>query len=311
MEQEKEIQFIPEDNLLEFLPFGALSQQQNWGIDFCKINEAWRQTTGSGIKVAILDTGIVDHPDLFWTPDSAFNESMDPNYLDEKSGHGTHVAGIVAAKNNEFGVVGVAPDCTIIPIKVLNNNGGGSFESIRKGIIKAMEVGADIITMSLGSPSPPPPQSKIHETIIEATNKGIIVLAAAGNDGGATNYPAKYPEVIAVGAIDDQGNLASFTSGDLDVDSVGPGVDIYSTFLNQGYAKMSGTSQATPFIAGLCALCLSFTRNNPHLPQINNYIDMLKVLDMLSDDEKYVQNGGPKKWGFGAPKIINVDWKTV
>jgi minor extracellular protease Epr len=305
----EDIKFIPDDLPIEILPFGALSQQQNWGIEFCKIEEAWRQTTGTGIRVAVLDTGISEHPDLNWSPDLTFNCSMDPTYIDEKSGHGTHVAGIIGAKNNAFGVVGVAPDCILIPIKVLNNNGGGSYESIVSGIEKAIESKADIISMSLGSSSAPP--DKVHQVIKKAADAGIIILAAAGNDGGVTNFPARYEEVIAVAAIDENGDYATFTSGDDTVDSVAPGVGIYSTFLNQGYAKMSGTSQACPFVAGLCALALSFTRANPDLPQIKNYIDMLRVLDLLSDDTKYVNAGGPKKWGFGAPKIANVDWRQV
>lgn len=305
----EDIRFIPDDLPIEILPFGALSQQQNWGIGFCKIEEAWRQTTGTGIRVAVLDTGIAEHPDLNWSPDLTFNCSMDSTYIDEKSGHGTHVAGIIGAKNNDFGVVGVAPDCILIPIKVLNNNGGGSYESIVSGIEKAIESKADIISMSLGSSSAPP--DKVHQVIKKAADAGIIILAAAGNDGGVTNFPARYEEVIAVAAIDENGDYATFTSGDDTVDSVAPGVGIYSTFLNQGYAKMSGTSQACPFVAGLCALALSFTRANPDLPQIKNYIDMLRVLDLLSDDTKYVNAGGPKKWGFGAPKIANVDWRQV
>jgi minor extracellular protease Epr len=305
----EDIRFIPDDLPIEILPFGALSQQQNWGIEFCKIEEAWRQTTGTGIRVAVLDTGISEHPDLNWSSDLTFNCSMDSTYIDEKSGHGTHVAGIIGAKNNAFGVVGVAPDCILIPIKVLNNNGGGSYESIVSGIEKAIESKADIISMSLGSNSAPP--DKVHQVIKKAADAGIIILAAAGNDGGVTNYPARYEEVIAVAAIDENGDYATFTSGDDTVDSVAPGVGIYSTFLNQGYAKMSGTSQACPFVAGLCALALSFTRANPDLPQIKNYIDMLRVLDLLSDDTKYVNAGGPKKWGFGAPKIANVDWRQV
>ena len=305
----EDIKFIPDDLPIEILPFGALSQQQNWGIEFCKIEEAWRQTTGTGIRVAVLDTGISEHPDLNWSPDLTFNCSMDPTYIDEKSGHGTHVAGIIGAKNNAFGVVGVAPDCILIPIKVLNNNGGGSYESIVSGIEKAIESKADIISMSLGSSSAPP--DKVHQVIKKAADAGIIILAAAGNDGGVTNFPARYEEVIAVAAIDENGDYATFTSGDDTVDSVAPGVGIYSTFLNQGYAKMSGTSQACPCVAGLCALALSFTRANPDLPQIKNYIDMLRVLDLLSDDTKYVNAGGSKKWGFGAPKIANVDWRQV
>lgn len=304
-----EIKFIPdEDQVVERVDFISLSQERNWGINACLIEEAWRQTKGAGIKVAVLDTGISEHDDLKGAWTEAYNCSADDSYEDKLSGHGTHVAGIVGARDNDLGVVGVAPECIVIPIKVLNNTGGGSYEAVAKGIRKAIEVKADIITMSLGSPTEAP--IDLHRAIKEAANAGIIVLAAAGNDAGNVNFPARYEEVIAVAAIDDQGNFAHFSSSGPEVDSVAPGVDIYSTFLGNSYAKMSGTSQACPFVAGLCALILAHNRANPSIPRINNYVDILKALDLLSDDSKYL-NSGPKRWGFGAPKIANVDWTQI
>ena len=309
-----EIQFIPDDEkIVEYSDVTPLSESRNWGIDVCQIDAAWALTKGAGIKVAVLDTGICKHDDLVgaWSENMAFNCSQDDSWEDKKSSHGTHVAGIVGARANDFGVVGIAPECTIIPIKVLNDNGGGRYTNIVDGIRKAIsdEVNADIITMSLGSSTPGP--SELHDVIKEATDKGKIILAAAGNDHGPVNYPAAYPEIIAVAAVDQNGDFANFTSSGTEVDSLGPGVNIYSTVLNNKYGMMSGTSQATPFIAGLCALILAYTRSNPDKKQINNYLDMMKALDELSDDTKYISTEGEKKWGFGLPKVANVDWKVL
>jgi subtilisin family serine protease len=307
---EQELQFIPVDEKpFEIADFISLSQEQNWGIAACAIQEAWRVTKGAGIRVAVLDTGIAAHDDLkdAWT--EAYNCSNEASYDDINSGHGTHVAGIIGARDNSLGVIGVAPECTLIPIKVLNNNGSGNFANIAAGIRKAVEAKADIISMSLGTSSEPP--IDVHRAIREATNAGIIVLAAAGNDSGKTNYPARLDEVIAVAAIDENGDYAHFSSGDETVDSVAPGVNIYSTFLNNSYAKMSGTSQACPFVAGLCALILAHNRMNPDVPRINNYIDMMKAIDLVSDDSRYINSPGQKKWGFGAPKVGNIDWRSI
>lgn len=150
---------------------------------------------------------------------------------DKASGHGTHVAGIIAGSDNDFGVVGVAPKCKVIPIKVLNDDGSGSFETIAAGLKKAIELNVDIINMSLGASVEPP--KFIHDLILEAVSKGIVVVAAAGNDSKNVNYPARYDEVIAVAALDAGGKLATFTSKDETVDIVAPGVDIYSTFLKK------------------------------------------------------------------------------
>lgn len=310
----KQIQFIPRDEtIVKYSDFIPLSETRNWGHNVCEIDAAWKETKGAGIKVAVLDTGIARHDDLVgaWTENMAFNCSQDDSWEDRKSSHGTHVAGIVGARENNFGVVGVAPECTVIPIKVLNDNGGGRYSNIIDGIRKAIspEVNADIITMSLGSSSPGP--NELHDIIKEAVSKGKIVLAAAGNDKGPVNFPACYDEVIAVAAVDENGNFADFSSRGREVDSLAPGVNIYSTVLNNNYGMMSGTSQATPFIAGLCALCLAYTRSHPEVPQINNYEDMMRALDELSDDQKYIGTYDDKKWGFGLPKLANKDFKKL
>lgn len=310
---EDEIIFIPEDEkVVEVADFLTLSQSRNWGLDAFHIDEVWKNTKGKGIKVAVLDTGIAQHDDLNGAWSEAYNFSADGNQWDEKSGHGTHCVGIVGARDNDFGVVGVAPECEIIPIKVLSNNGGGNWDSIVKGIQKAIELDVDIISMSLGTPSKTP--SYVEDIIKHATeNKGIIIVAAAGNDSSAVNYPAKLDNVIAVAAVDENGDYAGFSSRGQELDAIAPGIDVFSTFLNNGYAKMSGTSQACPFISGLCALILSYSRNNPHVPQINNYKDMLRALskiNQLSINSDVTDVNG-KKWCYGLPKDHNIDWNNL
>lgn len=221
----------------------------------------------------------------------------------------THVAGIIAATDNDQGVVGIAPECFLIPIKVLSNNGTGSYGFIEAGIRKAIEMGADIINMSLGAPVEPP--KMVHDAIIDAANKGIIIVAAAGNDAKAVNWPARYDEVIAVAALDQQGNLAHFSSRDNKVKTVAPGVQIYSTVPTNQYGMMSGTSQASPFVAGICALLLSHARNTPGVPPINNHIDMLKALDVICDNSKFINTADSVNWGFGIPGFANIDWTKI
>lgn len=311
------IKFIPdEEHAVSVCDLAALSQVQNWGIDVCLIGEAWRVTKGEGVKVAVLDTGIADHDDLIGQWSEAYDFSNDKTYEDRKSGHGTHVAGIIGAVDNQIGCIGIAPHCKIVPMKVLDDAGGGSFLAIENAIRKCIELGdIDIINMSLGAPNPPPSDS-LHNVIKEATSKGIIIVAAAGNNASKVNYPAAYDEVIAVAALNDKGEMAGFSSNDERVDTVAPGVDIYSTFLKNQYAKMSGTSQASPFVAGICALLKSLSKRDSSIPPINNYIDMLRAIDIICDKAEYISTGKISKdkemnWGFGVPRFANIDWRTI
>jgi subtilisin len=311
------IQFIPDEDLrVVSVPFAALSQTQNWGMSLVGIQDIWEVSKqGEGIKVAILDTGFSEHPDLIdaWKESEAVNCTSDAKVIDEGSGHGVHVAGIISGSDNDFGVVGVAPKAKCYAIKVLDNSGSGSYDSIANGLRKAIDLEVDIINMSLGAPSEPP--SHIHDLIKEAVSKGIIVVAAAGNDAHAVNYPARYDEVIAVAALDESGSLATFTSKDFTVDIVAPGTNIYSTHLNGNYCKMSGTSQASPFVAGICALIKSALKNQNLLPEFGNLFcqeDMMTALKNISTKQNYnVQPGDEQNWGPGVPKLANIDWNTI
>jgi subtilisin family serine protease len=305
----EKIPFLPVEELTPRFVLSALSEVQDWGLLAAGVPDAWQRSRGAGITVAVLDTGAPDHIDL--------NDNLLPGLncagtKDEKDrqGHGTHVAGIVAAVQNGIGVVGVAPEAKVLPVKVLDDSGRSSFQSVIDGIRVAMEHGADIINMSLGSPTQPP--KELHAIIREANARGIIIIAAAGNDGGAVNYPAHYDEVIAVAALAKDGKMARFSSRGTEVDAVAPGVDIYSTYLNNQYALLNGTSQAAPFMAGACALLLSWSRNTPGVPPIKNSQEMLQRLDDLCDPSGRIHAiGRDGSWGFGIPSFANyMPWRS-
>jgi thermitase len=227
--------------------------------------EAWTVTTGSGIGVAVLDSGVAtDNPDI--TPKVVARANFTTARNNEDNyGHGTHVAGIVAATaDNSIGVAGVCPGCTILAGKVLSDTGMGSSSGLANGINWAVNSGAKVINMSLVVGA----SLTLEAAVNNAWSKGVVLVAAAGNGGNQTmTYPAAYPNVIAVGATDNNDAKASFsTYGDTWVDVAAPGVNVYSTFPNHkfviarqsgrsyGYDVGSGTSMAAPVVAGVAAL---------------------------------------------------------
>lgn len=253
--KEKETYKLPPYNV-EGLSM-ACSETIDWGLRASNIPEAWLQTSGKGIKVAVLDTGAsLKHPDLIGQIAAAkdFTGSTAGPY--DANGHGTHCSGIVAGNKNDSGIIGVAPECKLIIGKVLNDEGAGSPSNIAKGIKWAADEGADIISMSFGSSSK---DKNITAAIEYAYAKGCFLVAAAGNEGpgeGTTDYPANLKQCISVAAVDKKSLAAKFSSRGK-VDLAAPGVDITSCWPPKGYAKLSGTSMATPFVAGVLALVLS------------------------------------------------------
>lgn len=230
--------------------------------------EAWGVTTGSGIKVAVLDSGVAsDNPDI--TPKVVARANFTNGTPGEDNyGHGTHVAGIVAATaNNTVGVAGVCPGCTILDGKVLNDSGVGSSSTLANGINWAVTSGAKVINMSLGVRS----SRTLEAAVNNAWSKGVVLVAAAGNGGNQTKiYPGAYPNVIAVGATDNTDAKASFsTYGASWVDVAAPGANVYSTFPNHpfvlgnqnnrsfGYDVGNGTSMSSAIVAATAALAWS------------------------------------------------------
>lgn len=228
-----------------------------------KAPQIWQQgITGKNIKIAVLDTGCDKNHLEFagqivegknFTTD---NNSDPANYTDY-NGHGTHVAGTIAARKNGKGVIGVAPDSKLFILKVLNAQGVGTYEGLINAIYYAISKQVNIISMSLGGPQDYPP---LHEAIQKAVEADIIVVCAAANsgDGKAETseyaYPAYYPEVVSVGAMTANRKVATFSNSNNQVDLIAPGVSILSTLPNNQYGIFSGTSMATPHVAGALAL---------------------------------------------------------
>lgn len=254
-----------------------VGQQSSWGIKIFDLPKTWQKTKGEGVKIGVIDTGCdLDHPDLqknllqgknFITPK---NDPWDDNR------HGTHVCGIIGSENNDIGVVGVAPKSKIVPIKVLDKNGNGNLVNVSKGIRWAVnEAKVDLICMSLGAPSP---VQEVRKAIQYAVSKKVTCFVAAGNSGVTKKifYPANYPEVIAIGSIDENFNRSKFSNTGDNLDFMAPGSKILSTIPNNSYGILCGTSMATPFAAGVAALYLSYIRNNNINVKLENPDDYIR-----------------------------------
>lgn len=232
----------------------VMSQSIGWGLEQNKIPEVWTKTKGKDVMIAVIDTGMPVHPDLNANVLQGQNFIPGEDIYDE-NGHQTHCVGIICAQNNDFGMVGVAPEARCLCIKGLANNGSGSTNGIVRALKYCLEVKPDIVSMSLGGSIANP---DMHEVIKKLNAAGIVVVCAAGNSGaGGVNYPGAFPETIAVGSHDVNGKLSYFSSRGEEVDWAAPGDNIYSTYTKGRYANLSGTSMACPYVAGVIALMLS------------------------------------------------------
>jgi len=256
LKQDEDIELLVEDHLVKTLGKTVRQPRQimPWGIEMINSQNTWNLSTGKRVKIAIVDTGVdVTHPDLSGNIGGGANFVASAKSYKDDNGHGTHVAGIVASTNNTIGVVGVAPQAKIYSVKVLDKSGTGYISDIIAGLQWSVSNGMDIVNMSFGSNYP---NEAFEAAINAASDAGVIIVAAAGNDGSAVDYPAAYEKTIAVSATDSGNNLASFSSRGEQVDVAAPGVSIYSTYKGSTYATMSGTSMATPHVSGIIALML-------------------------------------------------------
>lgn len=245
------IEFIEENAEVE-----AYNQDIPWGIPHINADDVQNNygNFGDGVSVAVLDTGIEHHEDLNVAGGVSF-VSGEPDYIDY-NGHGTHVAGTIAALDNNYGVLGVSPDVDLYAVKVLGADGSGTISGIAQGIEWTIDNDIDIANMSLGSSSG---SSALEIAANNANNAGVLLIAAAGNSGellwfNTIGYPARYDSVMAVAAIDSNNNRASFSSvgGELEISA--PGVSVLSTYIGNDYASLNGTSMASPHVAGAAAL---------------------------------------------------------
>lgn len=264
------VSFVEQDQLVE-----AFAQTIPTGINRIDADlSSTKAGDGSGsvtVGIAIIDTGIdLKHPDLNVQTKQKTCVKGTKNANDD-NGHGTHVAGIAAAKDNGSGVVGVAPGASLYAVKVLDRTGSGTISQVICGVdwVTANAASIGVANMSLGCKCH---SDALHNAIIKSVNKGVTYAVAAGNSASDVKDfdPASYPEVITVSAIADSdgrcGGLgaatnygaddtfASFSNFGAGVDLAAPGVSIYSTYKGQSYATLSGTSMASPHVTGAAAL---------------------------------------------------------
>ena len=260
--------------------FGADPRRdEQWGLEMVNAAEAWPTSTGVGAVVAVIDTGVqADHPDLGgrlvqgfdFVGDDPIEEGDEDEDPADGNGHGTHVSGIVVAnRDNDEGITGVAPGARVLPLRVLDDNGEGFADDTIKAINRAIEAKVHVINLSLGDFIPL--QSTLfddpdyREALERAVSAGIVVVIAAGNNGLPKCENPEVDGMVCVGAVDVTPTRAAYSSFGSNVDLMAPGgscaggssEDILSTFIESGYESICGTSQAAPHVAGVAALLAS------------------------------------------------------
>ncbi|MCO8244143.1 MULTISPECIES: S8 family peptidase [unclassified Haladaptatus] len=251
LQRRSEVRYVEEDGTMH-----ALSQTLPWGVDRVDADEAHSAGyTGAGADIAIIDTGIdSSHPDL--DNNIGSGTSYTSSSWEDNNGHGTHCAGIAAAEDNSQGVVGVAPEATLHAVKVLNSNGRGSYSDIAAGIEYVANQGWDVGSLSLGGSSG---SSALQDAVSYAYDNGVFLATAAGNSGPCTDcvgYPAKYSECVAISSTNSSDGLSYFSSTGSEVEIAAPGSSIYSTYYQDSYETLSGTSMATPHVAGAAGILM-------------------------------------------------------
>ena len=248
------------------LALDTIPNDPDWGKQYnlvaIRAPQGWDLSTGSSaVTIAIVDSGVdLSHPDLAGKLVAGYDFVDNDTVPQDQYGHGTHVAGIAAASsNNNRGIAGVSWGAKIMPVRVLNAFGGGTFSAVANGIIWATDHGAQVINLSLGGDVGSP---ALKAAVDYALAKNMIVVAAAGNTGTTPLiYPAQYTGVIAVGATDSTNTRASFSDYGNELDLVAPGKSIYSLFPGNNYGYDTGTSMSAPHVAGLAAILLSIPGN--------------------------------------------------
>jgi type VII secretion-associated serine protease mycosin len=239
-------------------PNDLLYAPYQWNLPLIQAEKAWKMGKGNGkVKVAVIDTGIdLAHPDLQGHLLPGYNAVASGEEPYDDVGHGTHVAGIIAARINNFeGIAGLSWFNPLIPIKVLDETGSGQSFAVADGIIWATDNGAKVINLSLGNYAR---SQFLLDAVRYAYSRDVVLIAAGGNEStDQLSYPAAFPEVLAVAAVDEKKNRAPFSNYGPYIDVAAPGVHIASTFPGDSYAALSGTSMAAPHVAALAALMRS------------------------------------------------------
>lgn len=270
---------------------------QQWGLRNIQAPEAWTITTGGPIIVAVLDSGVdAEHPDLAGKVLPGYNALNGSSNSRDDNGHGTAVAGLIAANtNNGIGIAGLCWECRILPVKVVRANGVGDDASLAAGIHWAADNGARVINMSLGGEED---SRVLREAIDYAAARGIVMVAASGNErqsGNPVTYPAAYPNVIAVGATGNTDVITGFSNTGDYLDLAAPGVGLWTTLPGGSYGPPNGTSFSSSYVAGAAAMVLT---QRPDL----GWADVGCVLKASADDKG--PPGKDPEYGWGRLNVF-------
>ncbi|AFZ35325.1 Thermitase [Stanieria cyanosphaera PCC 7437] len=270
---------------------------KQWNFRSINIEQAWDETKGTGITVAVIDTGVTKVPDLKITKfTEGYDFVNDRTEASDDNGHGTHVAGTIAqSTNNAYGVAGIAYESTIMPLKVLSGSGGGTVADIAEAIKFAADHNANVINLSLGGSGE---SNLLKEAVDYAYNKGVVVIAAAGNSNqNSAAYPARYPHVISVAATDSTGEKAPYSNYGAGVDISAPGGSETGKILQNTidpstgesvFVGFQGTSMAAPHVAGVAALV-----------QASGVTEPAEVLKVLKQSARKLQEDPLNHFGAG------------
>jgi subtilisin family serine protease len=287
-------------NVLEISNTRNTKDSIQYGVKMIGAESQWKETKGKNIKVAVVDTGIdFNHPDLIERVKGGVDfTTSNPNDYMDRNGHGTHCAGVIAATINDSGVVGVAPEAELYAVKILSDEGKGQLDWLISSIDWCIDNKINIMSMSLGVNED---NDRMFSAIKKAYNAGIIMVCAAGNDSqgesvNTVDYPAKYKETISVAAIDLGQKIGNFSSRGNEIEVSAAGVEVFSTYPNNKYAKLSGTSMATPHIAGSVALIQSKALNR--YGRFLTTEEVRLILQMNSKDLGI--KGKDSSFGYGA-----------
>ena len=300
------------------MDFRSAGQVADWGHLFLKAGTIYKTTRGSETVNFILDTGIdEEHEDLKANVLTQYAKDFTGDGLGDTHGHGTHCAGVVAAVDNSMGVIGVAPGAYLVQCKVLNNSGAGAYAWIADAIryVADLELKPPYankvkqISMSLGGPTP---NKDLRNAIHYAIERGVIIYVAAGNSGyrkdtNTIGYPGRWEEVITIASIGRTVEPSRFSSAGNELDVTAPGEAVLSTIPN-GYARMSGTSMATPHVCGIGALLVSLHPNVFKPGQPANQVILEGFIKEFAQD--LYNEGFDIRTGAGAPIVTNYEGKA-
>lgn len=261
-------------------------------LDLINAPIAWEETMGQGVEIALLDSGVDDtHPDLIDNISGCMD--LTNTTIEDLTGHGTHCAGVMVAAYTSDGITGVAPEARVYSYKVIGHENEGHIEEVNRALRHAIDRDVDIINMSLGLVRHPGAEMEL--LIMEAYEKGIVMIAASGNQNSRVLYPARFDQVIAVSGVDQMLHRAKFSNYGIENEVCAPATNIASTYKNRKYALLSGTSMAAPMVSGACALYISVLKESFDKSMVQKYL----LHDIKSSSKDLGIDGKDEEFGWG------------